>query len=405
MKSESATYRAEWVVPIDQPPIKNGVVRVTNGLIQSVEQNPNVSTDETDLGQVILMPGLINAHTHLEFSDLAAPLGQPGMEFSDWIERVVQYRTGMRQQENPLEAKITGIANGLKESRDAGVALIGEISSQPVCPQAYQESEVDLVVFLEQLGRDDSKLQSQLASLDEDIREFRNCDIPIGISPHAPYSVSDRLFERLLKCAELEKLPMAMHLAESKAELSLIKDQSGPFVNLLKKLNAWFPESFSGKKEPIEYLHELANACAALVIHGNYLSDTDLEFIAARRKNVKPVFCPRTHQFFQHDRYPLPQMCDLGIAVAIGTDSKASSPDLCVLTEMKIAYRLFPEVSAEEVVRMGTINGAEALGRSHSFGSITPGKKAAFCVVKKVKTSRSDDPYTSILHGRPSIID
>ena len=296
------------------------------------------------------MPGLVNAHTHLEFSDLEAPLGPAGLAFTDWIELVVRHRQMMAEREDWPNSKSLAIAKGLNESAAAGVSLIGEISTQPVCATAYDTSHVEVVAFLERLGRDDSQLQQKLQSLETDCAAFRQPSIQMGISPHAPYSVSDRLLDGLLAWAASKRLPIAMHLAESEAELSLLKKGTGAFIDLLKKLNAWFPDSYTKKSRPLDYLQKLAKMKSSLLIHGNFFSADELDFVAQHRDRMTPVFCPRTHQFFENGRYPLLQMLDRGIDVAVGTDSRASNPDLCVLSELKTIHRLFPEISAGTVV-------------------------------------------------------
>ena len=317
---------------------------------------------------------------------------------------VVQHRHASSQQREAQAIKSAAIVAGLQESAERGVALIGEIATSPICADAYSSSEIDVIAFLERLGRDDSQIDDKLDSLNVELVEFAFNNVDIGISPHAPYSVSDRLLDRLINWAVEKNIPLAMHLAESQSELELLETGTGPFTELLKKLNAWFPDSYTNGIRPQAYLDKLALAQNSLLIHGNYLSESELQFLADHRNRISVVFCPRTHSYFGHSPYPLARMLELGINVAVGTDSRASNPDLCLMSELQTISNAFPDVKPEEIVRMGTINGAQALGRSDAFGSLTPGKSACLCMVTCEPDLLNGDPYLAVLNGKPSFL-
>jgi len=186
-----------------------------------------------------------------------------------------------------------------------------------------------------------------------------------------------------------------MHLAESKEELELLANHSGQLVETLKSLGAWKPEAVPLGRRPLDYLRMLATAHRSLVIHGNYLASDEIDFLAAQRERVSLVYCPRTHAYFGHAFYPLAQMLAAGVRVAIGTDSRASNPDLRLLEELRHVARHHPAVSPEAILRMGTLAGAEALGIADEFGSITPGKRAVLAVVPVASDATS--PLDAIL--------
>ncbi len=166
-----------------------------------------------------------------------------------------------------------------------------------------------------------------------------------------------------------------MHIAESREELELLRDNAGPFRQLLEDRSMWDPAAVPSGSRPLDYLQMLADAPRSLVIHGNYLDDEELQFLSARREKMSLVYCPRTHTFFLHSPYPLCRALELGIRVALGTDSRASNLDLDLLADMQFVARSHPTIDPQEVLRMGTLNGAEALGR-FDVGSITVGKLA-----------------------------
>ena len=362
--------RARWVFPVDRPPIDGGVVSIREGRIEAVGQNTS-GQPPRDLGDVALLPGLINAHTHLQFSLLRHPLGRPGIPFADWIRQVIDF---LRQSlpagnDSALEA-------GLAESRAAGVAAVGEIAIRDWPSDLPQPpADMSVVVFRELLGLSEERV-GPLADLAAAHVEQSRAGQVAGLSPHAPYTVHPEVLRRACELSAARQVPVAMHLAETREELELLESHSGPLVELLGSLGAWQPTALSRGLRPLDYLRTLATAHRALVIHGNYLAADEIEFAAAHRDRMSVVYCPRTHAFFRHERYPLAKMRDAGVRVAVGTDSRASNPDLNLWSELRHIAEHHRGVSPDEILRMGTLAGAEALGLDGDLGSITPGKSA-----------------------------
>lgn len=398
LTATTATFRARWVFPVDGPPLRDGIVRIANGQIISVEKNA-AGEPVTDLGSVALLPGLINAHTHLEFSLLQQPLGRPGMPFADWIGEVVAYRRGLAAAGGDLaDYARRATTAGLNESAGAGVAGIGEIATALWAEDSFQSrDDIGGTVFLELLGLTPERMEPLLASARQHVSAGNPASFRRGLSPHAPYTVHPDLLQRVCRLSAETKTLLAMHLAESSAELELLRSHSGPLVERLKELGAWHPGSLPRGLRPLDYLEMLAAADQVLVIHGNFLVRDEMEFIAARRDRMTVVYCPRTHAFFPHGDYPLAEMLSSGVRVAIGTDSRASNPDLSILSELRHVARHHPSVPPEEILKMGTLYGAEALGLEDRLGSLTPGKQAAFAVVPLPETG--DDPYELLLHS------
>jgi cytosine/adenosine deaminase-related metal-dependent hydrolase len=217
------------------------------------------------------------------------------------------------------------------------------------------------------------------------------------VSPHAPYTVSPELLGKLVELARARSMPVAMHLAESAEELELLADGAGPFRDLLDARSMWDPAAIPAGSSPFDYLQVLARAPRCLVVHGNYLVSEDHEFLAAHADRMTVIYCPRTHAYFQHPRYPLAAMVAAGVWVALGTDSRASNPDLSVLAEFRQAARTHSEVPAEKVLAMATLNGAAALGCERDCGSITPGKLANLVAVPMPEGSGVGDALDAIV--------
>jgi cytosine/adenosine deaminase-related metal-dependent hydrolase len=388
----NSTFRARWVFPIESPPLLDGVVRVASGRIVAVgKYQPGEAV--TDLGNVALIPGLINAHTHLEFSLLDGPLGRRGMPFANWLGEVVAFRRG-------LAAEITdrksywreATAAGLKESASAGVSAIGEIATWHWPEECFTScGDVCGTLFLELLGLSSEKMEPLLTAAKQHIDVKDQGSFRRGLSPHAPYTVHPELLRQACQLSGERRIPLAMHLAESSEELELLRSHSGPLVERLKELEAWHPGSLPRGIRPLDYLEMLAAAHQVLIIHGNFLVGEEMEFVAARRDRMTVVYCPRTQSYFPHGDYPLAEMLARGVRVAVGTDSRASNPDLSVLAELRHVAQHHPVVAPEEILKMGTFYGAEALGLADELGSLTPGKWAAFAVVPL--PDAGGDPY------------
>jgi aminodeoxyfutalosine deaminase len=363
------SLRARLVCPVDRPPISDGVITIEGERIVAVEPTTHSTSGFRDLGDVALVPGFVNAHTHLEFSHLQKPLGRPGMRLVDWLPLAI----AERQSRGP--AAEVSIALGIQESVLAGTAAIGEISTAEL--QAYpSDGEVSLAHSFEVIGFSRARAESAFAALEARLAAAKGLDISVGISPHAPYTVSPELLSKIVKLAERESLPVAMHLAESAEELDMLATGQGPFRELLDARSMWDPAAIPRGTRPLDYLRRLEDAPRALVIHGNYLDREEHEFLAARADRMSLVYCPRTHAYFDHPPYPLAELLAAGVHVALGTDSRASNPDLSLLGELRHAARAHRGVAVESILKMATLDGARALGCENQCGSITPGKLA-----------------------------
>ncbi|MDX1945688.1 MAG: amidohydrolase family protein [Pirellulaceae bacterium] len=387
-------------MPVDREPLADGMVTVAEGRIVAVGENAS-GLPPRELGDVALLPGFVNAHTHLEFSSLKEPLGQPGMPFPDWIQAVIDWRRSVltqqfQQPQETLKRRMEAILWGLAVSRAYGVAAVGEIGTRSFPPfhcDALGGWGPHCTVFYEVLGLEPKRASDLLVTASEFLAGRRESFVR-GLSPHAPYTVGLALLDQVCRLAAERDVPLAMHLAESRAELELLASHSGPLMELLRALDAWHPSAVPMGTRPLEYLRALSGVRRSLVIHGNYLTDEEICFLAAQRERMSLIYCPRTHAYFGHDKYPLAKMLAASVHVAIGTDSLASNPDLDVFSELLHIAADHSDVSPEEILRLGTIRGAEALGIADQFGTIAPGKWAALAMVPIDPQVR--DPYEAL---------
>jgi aminodeoxyfutalosine deaminase len=402
------SLRARWVFPVSDPPLQDAAVTIADGRIVAVG-NPAIDVMLEDLGNVALLPGLINAHTHLEFSDIAKPIGNPDMDFVGWLRAVMESRNG--RAGNAASA----IAQGIAESLRHGVTTIAEIA-QPGCPaDAYAASPCELTLFLELIAprkdRVAKTLQAACEHLEKGVRTvslenssdpFSPCFSP-GLCPHAPYTVHPELLVRAAMLSSDYHVPLAMHLAESLEELEFLTDGAGPLRDLLESRGGYDPAARHCGSRPLDELRCMLQAHRALVIHGNYLDDEEIEFLSWHRHRMAVVYCPRTHAWFDHAPYPLRKMLAAGVVVALGTDSRASSPDLSVLAEMRRVARAFPMLSRATILELGTLNGAQALGRETEIGTLELDNWANLTAIRLPDDPR-DDPHDMLIDGEGEVV-
>jgi cytosine/adenosine deaminase-related metal-dependent hydrolase len=391
-------WKARYVFPVDRPPIPDGIVTVADDRIVAVGENASGRAPH-DLGNVAILPGLINAHTHLEFSDLLHPLGEPSQPFTDWIRAVVAWRRAQNPTgEEELQRRTQAVARGLEECRRCGTAAVGDIATPGGPVHALQSARLDCTVFLELLGLGADRVEPlmRLAYNHVEAAPRDRAGWRPGLSPHAPYTVHPELLAQAVAFSRQTGFPVAMHVAESLAELELLQSASGPFVELLKSLDAWQPDAIPRSTRPLDYLRILSQAHRSLVIHGNYLASDEVGFLANHSDRMSVVYCPRTHAFFGHRPFPLADMLARGVNVALGTDSRASNPDLSLLGEMRHVYRQHADVAPRDILRLGTVHGAVALGLQDELGSLTPGKLGNFAIVE-LPPHEAADPHELLL--------
>ena len=357
--NDSQSYHVEWLVIQDQLH-SNVTVRIGDGRV--IEIQPGHAANAIDLGSVAMVQGLVNAHTHLEFSQLRQPIPTTG-RFTDWIRKVVQSR-----RENP--STVGGaIRAGIAESWQAGTTLIGEIATIGWRPQDYTEvisTEVPFqgVVFQEVLGLSPERVSQQQQLARSHVTDS-HASLSRGISPHAPYSTHWDLVTAAVAMAQQTGSPLAMHLAETTAELELLAQGTGEFRELLTEWGLWHADLFGESRQPIDYLKLLAQAPRSLIIHGNYLDEESLQFLASQPQ-MTLVYCPRTHAAFGHTEHPWQRLVELGGQVAIGTDSRASNPDLSLFAELQFLAARHPRVSHLQLLKMGSTAGRQALNGRQS---------------------------------------
>lgn len=366
-------YRAAWVLPIISRPIRQGWLLVQDGRVRACGGGEAPRAERSiHLGDVALMPGLVNAHTHLELSWLRGrvPPGPGGI--TAWVRRTLaERRAGGRN--DPI-----GIAAGIAEARAAGTTLVGDVANSLDTVPLLKGSPLSAVVFRELLGfavqGSDAEAMAREAMREIDAsadhRRVRGT-----IAPHAPYSVSPDLFRATAAEVGARGARTSVHVAESPDEIEFLATGGGPWRGLLEELGAWTPRWAPPRCRPLEYLDRLGIVHdRTLLVHAVHLSEGELALAADRGATI--VACPRSNRWIGVGAPPVDRFYAAGARVAVGTDSLASAPDSNVFGELAELRRLAPGVPASRLLESATRVGAEALGFGGELGTLAAGSRA-----------------------------
>jgi cytosine/adenosine deaminase-related metal-dependent hydrolase len=373
---------ARWLLPIADRPLLNGWVAVDRGrIVASGRAGASLPLrDEAplvDLGPFAVLPALVNAHVHLELSWMRGLVPRAG-RFTDWVPAMLRRRAAAPGAEEVQRAVDAAIA----ELRASGTGLVGDISNSLATVAPLRRSALEGVVFHEVLrlaadGADDV-LDAALRAQERWGTDGR---FPVSLAPHAPYSVSPRLFQGLRAAqARTPFLPSSVHVAESPEEVELLRSGHGPWRALLEQLGAWDPAWVPPAASPVTYLDRMGVlGDRLLAVHAVQCGDGDLATLKAR--GATAVTCPRSNDYVGVGDPPVGRFYASGLAVAVGTDSLASNDDLNLFAELARLRHLAPEVPAASIVESATMAGARALGLEAVAGSIEPGKRASLIAV------------------------
>ena len=369
--------RARHIYPVSSPPIEDGFVSLQGGRILEIGPwNGCLDRAETeDLGEVILMPGLVNAHCHLDYTDFAGAIPSPS-SFTDWIRAMVDLKADVDDA-----AHRRSWLRGAQQCLRHGITTLGNIETRlNVLPELWHQTPLRMVSFLEiiLLKRESASAQ-ELGRLKAWIKEHIPPRGSLGLSPHAPYTTK---FELLEGCAEFSDLPMTMHVGESTEEDQMFREGVGAMFDFL--MEAGRDMNDCAGQSP------LTNAQRAgllgerfVLVHGNYLDDFDRERIAEAAAHW--VHCPRSHEYFGHQGFAAEAVLDRGVNLCLGTDSLAtvhdSGAELDLFEEMRLFIQNHPRITAEACVNMVTQNAALALGLQRQVGSLELGKSADLIIL------------------------
>jgi len=374
--SAVSLYLAPWVVPISSPVIRDGAVAVEEGRILAVGKASSLRVRfvgaRVENCQGVLLPGLVNAHVHLELSAYhQIPRPTVDQNFCDWIRALLQAK-----QSGEISPSLIAHAarQEFDQQHDAGTALLLDIGNIPPSPPTMVQPPLESAFLLELLGPD-AKAEEQV------LTRIANLPDSVAATAHAPYSTTAGIMTALKKRADRLAHVFSLHVAESMDEVELLQSGRGCFRRFLEERGAWdgrFPcpgmDGADGAGA-VGYLAAMGLLDAHLLcVHCVQVSEEEVRMLAERGSKV--CLCPGSNRFLRVGVAPLELMLRYGLLPAIGTDSLASNEELDLWPEMRILREDHPGVSPALVLAMATLGGAQALGREQDFGSLAPGRKA-----------------------------
>jgi len=397
---ERVRYHARWVVPVAAPPLKDGTVIVEGDRIAWVGARahaPAADRDE-DLADCVLTPGLVNAHTHLDLTVMRGFLDD--VAFFDWVRTLTRARAAVIAPRDALDSALLGVAEGLR----AGITTYGDTADSEAPFDALLALGARGVAYREVFGPDPAMAQRSLDGLKvrvADMRAKETALVRVGVSPHAPYSVSDALFQAVAAFAEEERYPVAVHIAESAEEDALVQSGEGPFAEFLRSRSIDV-----ARRAPTSIALMRAVGLArpgTLLIHCVNATDEDIRAVAHAGCGV--AHCPASNAKLGHGIAPLAAFMAAGARVGLGSDSMASNNQMELLAEARLAVlqqrallRAPHALSARAAFRLATLGGAEALRLDAEIGSIEPGKQADLVAFAPgALTAPSDDPVGTLI--------
>jgi cytosine/adenosine deaminase-related metal-dependent hydrolase len=392
--------RSRVVYPVWRPPIEDGAVVVSGSRIVAVGDWRTLRVEHSgtvcDLGDTILMPGLINAHCHLDYTHMAG-LFPPRKSFCDWIKLITTEKAQWTYSDF-AESWLDGAKMLLR----SGTTTVVDIEAVPeLLPEVWEATPLRVWSLLEMTGVRSRRNPDHI--LNEALRKvssLRHDRCVAGLSPHAPYSTTPRLLRRSAAAARKRTLLVATHVAESATEVEMFQQGRGEMHEWLQR-NERDMSDCNGVS-PVQHLarqHLLGSHL--LAIHLNHLAPGDARLLA--RKNVSVVHCPRSHDYFKHQMFPYRALANAGVNICLGTDSLATvrttrrtQPELNLFREMQCFADRHLNVPDHKIVRLATLNGARALGLAGQIGELNQGALADLTAIPF--TRRRSEIHDTIIY-------
>jgi len=403
MPSVRTLYLAEWVVPVARPPLRRGGIVVEGERIVAVggEADLRARFPEAavrDFGEAALLPGLVNVHAHLELTVLRGMVED--LPFVRWLAALTRLREELSADELRESARA-----GVLEAIRSGQTTIVDVGATGAGFAALCESGVRGLFFQEVFGVRPEDAEENVRGAIERVRELQSSSperVRVGLSPHAPYTVSAPLFRRTAEYARAHAVPVCVHIAESRAEVDFVRSGRGEFARIYEQRGLlWRAPGVS----PIRYLHDLGVLqLRPLLVHGVHMEGEDIALVA--QSGAAVAHCPKSNAKLGHGVAPLPEWMRAGIAVGLGTDGVVSNNTCDLFDEARFglllqrAHRASPTLlTAEMMVRLLTLEGARALSLESRIGSLEPGKEADFIVVdlSGAHVQPVDDPLAALV--------
>jgi cytosine/adenosine deaminase-related metal-dependent hydrolase len=391
--------RARVVLPVTRPPIDDGAVLISGNRIRTVcawrDRPVHAGEPVVDLGDKVLLPGLVNAHCHLDYTDLAGEI-PPTRLFTDWIKSITAAKAG-KIYADFAQSWLRGAQMLLR----TGTTTVADIEAVPeLLPELWLATPLRVFSFIEMTGVK-SRREPRLV-LDDAVRTIESLPVArggAGLSPHAPYSTRPELLRLSAETAREKGWRLVTHVAESDLELEMFLHARGEMFDWLQRNER--DMSDCGLGSPVQHLERHGYlADNLLAVHLNYLASGDAGLLG--RRGVSVAHCPRSHAFFRHRRFPREQLANAGVNICLGTDSLASVTkmrgrpmELNLFTEMQSFAAANPDAPPGMIVSMATVKGARALGLQGTIGELC--ENALADIIAVPFTGNSADAFEAVV--------
>lgn len=369
--------RARTVVTMDGAPIENGAVAVSGDRIADVGKFDEIRARNAgqviDLGEQALLPGLINAHCHLDYTCLHGKIPQQE-SFADWIRAINAEKAKLSPKDY-----LASINKGFGEAKRFGTTSIANLTAFPeLIPQI--SAPIRTWWFAELI---DVRMPERASEIVDRAVELLRSAPNWGLAPHALFTASKNLYRRCEQIARDENILLTTHLAESLEEMEMFRDASGALYEFLKAIGRLTNDC--GKSTALELFLGAADGRGLprwIVAHLNELTESDFELFERSERRFHVVHSPRSHNYFKHSRFPFEKLRALGFNICLGTDSLASNDSLNLFDEMRAFRRSEPGTSPDKILEMVTVNPAAALRQEKALGKIRRGFRADLIAVR-----------------------
>jgi cytosine/adenosine deaminase-related metal-dependent hydrolase len=364
--------RARIVVTMAGPPIENGAIAIEGPTITGVGTFREIAAQNTgeilDLGEQALLPGLINAHCHLDYTILRGKI-PPQPSFADWIRRINACKADLSE-----ENYLASIAEGFAEAKRFGTTSIVNLEARPQLIEKIGLSQIRTWWCPELIdAREEIDVEGILDGIRSGVGSREDPAGGILLAPHALYTASSNLYRACSNLARRNNLLLTTHLAESSEEMEMFRDGRGPLFDFMKALGR--PMEDCGRATPLALLLSREKLDERWIIaHLNELTENDFDLLAREKFHV--AHCPGSHRYFGHAAFPLNRLRSLGFNICLGTDSLASNSSLSLFDEMRGLQRIAPSLAPRDLLEMVTTNPASALGQAKSLGRVRSGYRA-----------------------------
>ncbi|HEY5540035.1 MAG TPA: amidohydrolase family protein, partial [Coriobacteriia bacterium] len=387
---------ADWVLPASRPPIRGGAVLVDRDRVADVGTFDDLAAAHTEAPRqhfagCVITPGLVNAHTHLTLTALAGVV-EP-LPFAAWLPRLVAALKPWDVDDHEASGVV-----GAEECLRSGVTVVGDIAYGAAEVASASGAGLGGVYYWEILGMGADEVPVALERLRYPATPGAfGPRVTCGLSAHSPYTSGPGLLRAVHDAADRLGVPHVIHVAESQAELDLLRDGSGPLASVASRTARGFVPPVA---TTVRYLDDLGALAGSTAVHLCYVTPDDVALLARQARGG--VTCPRSNRYLSN---PAPRVAPLlaaGLTMGVGTDSSASNADLDLMAEIRAIHAAEPNLPAETLFALATISGARAIGVDGSFGSLDSGKQADLVAFE---LDAAEDPFAAFVRAaRPASV-